>query len=105
LVGLDGYYSDILTRSQAYNTKKATILVALKDIFYVIFLTTDLPTRKKMIHNTKNITNNILAIIADAPAIPVKPRTPATIEITKKIKAHLSILLPPYLVYPNCNIC
>jgi hypothetical protein len=45
----------------------------------------------------KNTTNNIWAIPAAVPAIPVKPSTPAMIAIIKNMKAHESILIHPLI--------
>jgi hypothetical protein len=38
-------------------------------------------------NSTRKITNNTWAIHADVPAIPAKPKIPAMIAITKKIRA------------------
>jgi hypothetical protein len=46
-----------------------------------------------IIKRTRKIKNNTLAIEAAPAAIPVKPKIPAMIAITKKIAAHLSITL------------
>ena len=44
------------------------------------------------INNTINTKNNILAIPAEAPAIPPNPKTPAMIAIITNVIVHLNII-------------
>jgi hypothetical protein len=44
-----------------------------------------------MMKITTAMKNRIRAMLADAAEIPVKPNTPATMEMTRKIKAHFSM--------------
>jgi len=47
-------------------------------------------------NKTKNITNSICAIPADADAMPPKPITPATIATMKNTTAQYSMINSPY---------
>ena len=42
-------------------------------------------------NSTRKMKNRILAICAAPEAMPVKPMTPAMIEMTRKMSAHLSM--------------
>lgn len=44
-------------------------------------------------NNTINTMNKILAIPADVPAIPLKPKTPAIIAIITNVIVHFNIFL------------
>ena len=48
-------------------------------------------------HNTRKHTNINFAISADAPATPVKPNKPATIDTRKKNSAHFNIMISSIL--------
>lgn len=52
----------------------------------------------KMMKMTIAIANRTLAIFDVAADTPEKPKNPATIEITRKIKAHFSIVEFPLTV-------
>ena len=49
------------------------------------------PNSNATINSTRNIPNKTLAIVAAAPAIPVKPSTAAMIAITKNINAQCNM--------------
>ena len=54
--------------------------------------------------STIKMKNRTLAIAAAPAAIPVKPNMPATIAITKKIAAHLSIIVSFYTCISVKNV-
>jgi hypothetical protein len=53
------------------------------------------PRIREMTKRTRKIKNNTLAMPTAAAAMPVNPKRAATMAITKKMAAHLSIGLPP----------
>ncbi len=56
-------------------------------------LATTTPITRKMMQSTRNRPNRNLAIAAEPAAMPVNPNSPATMAITAKIKAHLSMAI------------
>jgi hypothetical protein len=54
---------------------------------------TNIPAIKAIIRITTNMKNKNLAIVAAPDAIPEKPKSAATKAITRKIIAHLSIIV------------
>lgn len=54
-------------------------------------------------NRTKNAKNKILAIPTAEPAIPPKPNTAATSDITKKVTDQLNIY-SPYLIVDHVNL-
>src|SRR5215472_15357499 len=62
---------------------------------YMILRPANSPMSRTITNMARNRKNRNLAISVAAPAIPVKPNKAAMTAITRKIAAHLSILLPP----------
>ncbi len=58
-------------------------------------MTPRFPKISDITNKTRKIIKNIFAIPADAPAIPLKPRTAANIAIPKKLIARFSTTITP----------
>lgn len=67
--------------------------VLLINILLKLFYFLITPLNKDSINNTKKMKNKILAIPADAPAIPPNPKIPAIIAITTNIMVQRNILV------------
>jgi hypothetical protein len=52
------------------------------------------PKIKESMNSTKKMKKRILAISIDVPAIPVKPKRPATNATIKNMSAHVNIKTP-----------
>ena len=79
-------------------------MIKRKKSLYLL-LNSKIPMIKKIKKMATKIKNSTFAIVAEAAAIPVKPKSPAMTAMIKKTNAHQSIFTPFRIIDPFEEPC